>query len=97
MSRLTELIERVAAADPDLARELGAEVRVLSERREFGLNFEHHIPESVELPGRPIRTEEDDNRVLVHACELLTPCHTALVTGFNPVPPIRTSRPCGNP
>ena len=27
----------------------------MSERRAFGLNFERHIPETVELPNRPVR------------------------------------------
>jgi adenine-specific DNA-methyltransferase len=34
---------------------LEREFDVLSSRRSFGLNFERHRPESVELPGRPIR------------------------------------------
>ena len=32
------------------------EVDALSNRRAFGLNFERHKPEEVELPGRPVRT-----------------------------------------
>lgn len=55
MSRLTELISRVERNDPELAKELTTQFKVLNERREFGLNFERHIPESVELPGRRIR------------------------------------------
>lgn len=31
------------------------EVEALSGRRAFGLNFERHIPETVELPNRPVR------------------------------------------
>lgn len=30
-------------------------MRALEQRRSFGLNFERHAPESVELPGRPVR------------------------------------------
>src|SRR4029078_5753937 len=30
-------------------------VAPLADRRSFGLNFERHVPEAVELPGRPIR------------------------------------------
>jgi adenine-specific DNA-methyltransferase len=55
MSRVTDLIARVERTDPSLAAELSAAVKVLSDRREFGLNFERHVPESVELPGRRIR------------------------------------------
>jgi adenine-specific DNA-methyltransferase len=55
MARIHDLIRQVAAQSPDLARELEREVGVLSERRAFGLNFERHTPEEVELPGRPVR------------------------------------------
>lgn len=55
MSRLTDLIAAVRAKDPVLGRELEREFQVLSSRRSFGLNFERHRPESVELAGRPIR------------------------------------------
>ncbi|MDE0629377.1 MAG: DNA methyltransferase [Bryobacterales bacterium] len=41
--------------DPKLAADLKREVAALSGRRRFGLNFERHIPETVELPGRPVR------------------------------------------
>lgn len=55
MSRLTDLIARAKAKDPALGDELEREFRALAARRAFGLNFERHRPESVELPGRPIR------------------------------------------
>lgn len=55
MARIHELIRQVAEQSPDLAREIAREVDVLSERRAFGLNFERHTPEEVELPGRPVR------------------------------------------
>jgi adenine-specific DNA-methyltransferase len=55
MSRLTDLIAMVKASDPALGQELEQEFKVLSNRRAFGLNFERHRPESVELPGRPVR------------------------------------------
>ena len=55
MSRLTDLIAQAKAKDPTLGQELEQEFRVLSSRRSFGLNFERHKPESVELPGRPVR------------------------------------------
>lgn len=55
MSRLTDLIAQAKAKDPELGQELEREFRVLSARRSFGLNFERHRPESVELPGRPVR------------------------------------------
>lgn len=55
MSRLTDLLRAVEKVDPQLAADLSSEYRVLNQRREFGLNFERHTPETVELPGRPIR------------------------------------------
>jgi adenine-specific DNA-methyltransferase len=55
VSRLTELIAQVAKADPALADDLRREVEVLSSRRPYGLNFERHVPESVQLPRRKIR------------------------------------------
>ncbi len=55
MSRLTDLIAQAKAKDPALGAELEREFKVLSSRRSFGLNFERHRPESVELPGRPVR------------------------------------------
>ena len=55
MARIHDLIRQVAAQSPDLAQEIQREVAVLSERRAFGLNFERHTPEEVELPGRPVR------------------------------------------
>lgn len=49
--------------DPSLASELDREFRTLANRRSFGLNFERHRPESVELPGRPVR-KGDKVRIL---------------------------------
>lgn len=63
MSRLTDLIAQAKAKDPTLGQELEQEFKVLSSRRSFGLNFERHRPESVELPGRPIR-KGDKVRIL---------------------------------
>lgn len=63
MSRLTDLIARAKAKDPALGEELDREFRALASRRAFGLNFERHRPESVELPGRPVR-KGDKVRVL---------------------------------
>lgn len=55
MSRLTDLIARAKAKDPALGDELDREFKALASRRAFGLNFERHKPESVELPGREVR------------------------------------------
>lgn len=52
---MSNLLRQVEAKDPKLAADLEREVEALSGRRAFGLNFERHIPESVELPGRPVR------------------------------------------
>lgn len=58
VSRLTDLITQAKAKDSALGQELEREFKVLSSRRSFGLNFERHRPESVELPGRPVRKGE---------------------------------------
>ena len=63
MSRLTDLLAQAKAKDADLGRELEREFKSLASRRSFGLNFERHRPESVELPGRPVR-KGDKVRVL---------------------------------
>lgn len=63
MSRLTDLIARTKAKDPQLGADLEKEFKTLSGRLPFGLNFERHSPEAVELPLRPIR-KGDKVRVL---------------------------------
>lgn len=55
MSRLTDLLHRLEQSDPALARDLTREYESLASRRAFGLNFERHVPESVELPNRKVR------------------------------------------
>lgn len=55
MSRLNDLIRQVALTNEVLAADLQREVSALADRRSFGLNFERHVPETVELPGRPVR------------------------------------------
>lgn len=63
MSRLSDLITRAKAKDPQLGADLEREFKALSSRRAFGLNFERHRPEAVELPRRPVR-KGDKVRVL---------------------------------
>jgi adenine-specific DNA-methyltransferase len=63
LSRLTELLAQLKSQNSPLGAELEREFRLLSSRRAFGLNFERHRPESVELPGRPIR-KGDKVRIL---------------------------------
>lgn len=63
MSRLTDLIAKAKAKDAALGAELDREFKILSSRLPFGLNFERHSPEAVELPIRPIR-KGDKVRVL---------------------------------
>lgn len=55
MSRLSSLLRQVQALDPQLGADLKREVEALSGCGAFGLNFERHIPETVELPNRPVR------------------------------------------
>lgn len=63
MSRLTDLIAKAKAKDSALGAELDREFKILSSRLPFGLNFERHSPEAVELPLRPMR-KGDKVRVL---------------------------------
>ena len=63
MSRLTDLLAQAKARDPQLGTDLEREFQALSSRLPFGLNFERHRPEAVELPGRTVR-KGDKVRVL---------------------------------
>ena len=63
MSRLTDLIAQAKSKDPQMGADLEREFKVLSARQPFGLNFERHRPEAVELPQRPVR-KGDKVRVL---------------------------------
>lgn len=53
MSRLNDLMARVQSIDPSLASDLMREIR--ADQPNFGLVFEKHQPEMVQLPGRPVR------------------------------------------
>lgn len=63
MSRLTELLRQARKADKQLGEDLEKEFAALMKRRTFGLAFEQHQPEAVELPGRAVR-RGDKVRVL---------------------------------
>ena len=63
MSRLNDLLRELRGREPTLARDLEREVLALADRRAFGLNFERHVPEAVELPGRSVR-KGDKVRIL---------------------------------
>ena len=63
MSRLTDLIAHAKIKDGQLGLDLEREFRALYSRLPFGLNFERHRPEAVELPLRPAR-KGDKVRVL---------------------------------
>lgn len=53
-NELRSLLARVEDKDPDTAKELRRHLDGLQSRRQFGLNFERHMPESIALTGRPI-------------------------------------------
>ena len=55
MSRLSSLLRQLETLDAQLGADLKRETDALSGRRPFGLNFERHIPETVDLPSRPVR------------------------------------------
>lgn len=55
VSRLSDLLRTLEQLDPKLAKDLDDEIRPLQKRLPFGLNFERHAPEAVELAGHRIR------------------------------------------
>lgn len=55
MSRLSDLLRATSLLDPQLAKDLEDEIQPLQKRLQFGLNFERHVPEAVELAGHTIR------------------------------------------
>jgi len=63
VSRLTDLLRQVRHSDTQLARDLEAEISELANRRTFGLVFEAHQPEAVELPERTIRRGDKVRRL----------------------------------
>lgn len=63
MSRLTDLLAKAKAKDSQLGADLEREFKLLSSRLPYGLNFERHSPEVVELPLRSVR-KGDKVRVL---------------------------------
>jgi len=63
LSRLTDLLAKGKAKDSQLGADLEREFKLLSSRLPFGLNFERHSPEAVELPLRPVR-KGDKVRIL---------------------------------
>src|SRR3954462_1282058 len=69
MSRLNDLLREPRTREPALARDLDREVAALADRRAFGLNFERHVPEAVELPGRKVR-KGDKVRILASRGQL---------------------------
>jgi adenine-specific DNA-methyltransferase len=58
VARIHELLAQLRATAPSLAADIEREVDALANRRAFGLNFERHTPEAVELPGRRVRVGE---------------------------------------
>ena len=86
MSRLSDLLRQVSERDAELTAEIAAEVKDLELRRAFGLNFERRTPESVELPGRPVR-KSDKVRFLPERCAAANAVDTGLwqVIGFRNV------------
>lgn len=77
MARIHELLAQLRASAPALAADIEREVDVLADRRAFGLNFERHTPEAVELPGRKVRAG-DKVRVQPPRGDMLTVANRAL-------------------
>jgi adenine-specific DNA-methyltransferase len=92
MSRLTELIAQARNKDAQLGADLEREFRVLSSRLPFGLNFERHRPEAVELRQRPVRkgdkvrvldlTREDVRKAIAHARHAAEPYRSGFASDY---------------
>lgn len=88
MAHIDALIEKVT--DPALRRALAEQVDVLIGKRSFGLVFQEHRPETVELPnyrvrrGCKVRVWGEDNKVL-HQVERVTG-DTATVSSLTETP-----------
>lgn len=54
MAKLEDLIKQIP--DAKLRAEIAREAAALKSTKKFGLVFEEHIPEQVQLPGLPVRT-----------------------------------------
>jgi len=54
MAKIEDLIKQIP--DTKLRAEVAREVAALKSTKKFGLVFEEHIPEQVQLPGLPVRT-----------------------------------------
>jgi adenine-specific DNA-methyltransferase len=76
VARLEDLIDQIA--DPAIRDEIARQVKMLKSSKRFGLVFEDHIPETVSLPGLPIRpgaivqnrrTPDDQTRLQVLSVE----------------------------
>jgi adenine-specific DNA-methyltransferase len=63
VSHLSDLLQQLRVKEPELAADIEKEVAALVDRRAFGLNFERHVPDAVELPGRKVR-KGDKVRIL---------------------------------
>ena len=53
MAQLEDFIKDIA--DPRLRNQIAAEVSKLKARKKFGLVFEQHLPEVVQLPGLAVK------------------------------------------
>ncbi len=60
---MNDLLRQLRMENAALADDLQREFDALADRRSFGLNFERHVPEAVELPGRKVR-KGDKVRIL---------------------------------
>lgn len=57
-SLIDSLLDRVRSNDASLADDLRRAIKSVTAEREFGLVFNRHLPETVELPGRAVRVRD---------------------------------------
>src|SRR4026209_1382500 len=56
MAKIEDLIAQIP--DERLKKAIAGEVKALKKTKKFGLVFEEHLPETVRLPGLPVREGE---------------------------------------
>lgn len=79
-TELNALLSRVEKVDPATASDLRRHVSQLSKRNSFGLVFERHLPEQVELTGRPVSLGDKVHVLPARGEELSESAQTCIVS-----------------
>lgn len=82
-NEIQALLDRVASSDPATAKQLRKHIETLQGRRQFGLNFERHIPESIALTGRSISVGDKVRFLPERGTAVAESDATWIVSGFS--------------